>query len=184
MRSFCTMLFFVAAASCLWVSPINAQALDQSDPGSVALRHLRAIIKRDFQTSAALTHPEELARTRKAFEPIFSADRDGNLTRRVLGDVKPADVASFTDIEFNARLFTFHVMLASQGSAIGRFTDADIIAVAQTQPDTAYVIWQWKLPSNERPIRSRDAMMLVRHKNKWWLDMLTDFEGLRHMLAR
>lgn len=177
-------LVFVAAALSLCVSPINAQGLDQSDPGRVALRHLRAMVRRDFKTSAALTLPEELARTRKAFQPIFSADPDGNITRRVMGDVKPADLPALTDIEFNARLFNFHVTLASQGTAFERFTDVDIFAVAQPHPDTAYVVWQWKLPSNERPIRNPNATMLVRYMDKWWLDMLTDFEGLRQLLAR
>jgi hypothetical protein len=164
---------------------MNAQsAPEQSDPAHVALRHLQAMLKADWKTNASLTRPDELARNRASFEPIFLRDTEGNITRRVMGPLSHAELRNLSDVDFNARLFEFHVKLASQGSAFERFVDATIIAVAQPQPDTAYVVWQWKLPTDERPIRGPAAMKLVRQSGKWWLDMLTDFEGLRQMLVR
>jgi hypothetical protein len=166
-------------------SSISAQsAPEQSDPGKVALRHLQAMLKADWTTNALLTRPDELARNRTSFEPIFLADTSGNITRRVMGQLTQLELRNLSDVDFNARLFAFHVKLASQGSAFERFVDAQIIAVAQPQPDTAYVVWQWKLPAGERPIRGPAAMKLVKERGKWWLDMLTDFEGLRQMLIR
>ncbi len=152
-------------------------------PEAVAHQHLRAILKQDWLTSAALTHPAELARTKALFLPIFARDSTGMLARRVLGIPAQADLGSVSDVAFNARLYAFHVGLASQGSALARFTDAEILGVALPFPDTAYVVYRWTLPASERPIRGAQVMKLLRDRGRWWLAMLGDFEGLREVLA-
>jgi hypothetical protein len=142
------------------------------------------MLKQDWMTSAALTHPDELARTRAAFLPIFTRDASGMLASRVLGTLPQLDLNSLSDEAFVAKLYAFHIRLASQGSALGRFTDAEILGVARPFPDTAYVVYRWVLPASERPIRGVQAMKLQQDRGRWWVSMLGDLEGLRELLAR
>jgi len=93
-------------------------------------------------------------------------------------------VSSLSDREFNARLFAFFVATSSQGSALERFQGVEIFGTANVAPDRAFVIYQWRLPSSERPIRGVQAMELRRVGGQWRLKMLADFEGLRELLAR
>jgi hypothetical protein len=89
-----------------------------------------------------------------------------------------------SDVVFNARLWAFHVDLASRGTALDRFTGVDILGVAQPHPDTAYVVHRWRLPPTERPLRTTTSTRVVRSQGRWLLDMLADFEGLREMLVQ
>lgn len=141
------------------------------------------MLRQDWRTSASLVRPPELARRRAAFLPIFAADSSGNLARRILGDVGPGELHSMSDVEFNARLFAFHANLASRGTAFDRFTGVEILGVAQPWPDTAYVVYRWQLPADERPIRGQHVTKVVRAEGRLWLDMLADFEGFRSSLV-
>jgi hypothetical protein len=153
-------------------------------PEAVAQRHFRALLARDWLTSVDATHPAELARTKSAFLPIFARDPTGQLASRVLGTLPQSDLNSLSEVAFNAKLYAYHIGLASHGSALAQFTDAAILRVAYPFPDTAYVVYRWVLPPSERPIRGAQVIKLQRDRGRWWLAMLVDFEGLREMLAR
>ena len=153
-------------------------------PAAVVERYANALIAKDWATCVSLTDPEELARNKAAFIPIFQRDSSGQLASRILGAPRQLVVSSLSDREFNARLFAFFVSSSSQGSALERFQGVDIFGTANPAPDRAFVIYQWRLPAAERPIRGVQAMELRRVRGQWRLKMLADFEGLREMLAR
>ena len=116
--------------------------------------------------------------------PIFQRDSSGQLASRILGTPRQLVVSSLSDREFNARLFAFFVSSSSQGSALERFQGVDTLGTANPTPERAFVVYQWRLPVAERPIRGVEAMELRRVGGQWRLKMLADFEGLREMLAR
>jgi hypothetical protein len=146
-------------------------------------RFAEALIAKDWITCASLTDPEELARNKATFLPIFQRDSTGRLASQILGAPRQLSVASLSDREFNARLFAFFVGSASQGSALSRYQGVDILGVATPEPEHAFVIYRWRLPQGERPIRSAQTMELHRVGGLWRLDMLADFEGLRELLV-
>lgn len=153
-------------------------------PAAVVERYANALIAKDWATCVSLTDPEELARNKAAFVPIFERDSSGQLASQVLRTPRQLVVSSLSDREFNARLFAFFVSSSSQGSALERFQGVDIFGTANAPPDRAFVIYRWRLPGGERPIRGVQAMELRRIKGQWRLKMLADFEGLREMLTR
>ncbi|HET7612704.1 MAG TPA: hypothetical protein VFK26_02165 [Gemmatimonadaceae bacterium] len=161
----------------------EASAASNLSPAEVVQRHADALLAKDWRTSASLTDPEELARTKAAFLPIFEKDSSHRLAARVLGTPTQLVLSTLSDTDFNARLFAFFVATSSQGSALDRFQGINIYGVAQPDPDRAYVVYQWKLPASERPIRGVQAMELRRVNGQWKLKMLADFEGLREFLA-
>jgi hypothetical protein len=149
----------------------------------VVQHYASALLAKDWRTAATLTDPEELARNKAGFLPIFEKDSSHRLAARILGTPTQLVPSSLSDVDFNARLFAFFVATSSHGSALERFQGIDIYGVAQPEPDRAYVIYQWRLPANERPIRGVQAMELRRVAGQWRLKMLADFEGLREFLA-
>ena len=185
---------FVALVTLLFASHAGSNAVAQSvvqtgnpqnlSPTAVVERYANALIAKDWATCVSLTDPEELARNKAAFMPIFQRDSTGQLASRILGAPRQLVVSSLSDREFNARLFAFFVSTSSQGSARERFQGVDIFGTANPAPDRAFVIYQWRLPAAERPIRGVQAMELRRVGGQWRLKMLADFEGLREMLAR
>ena len=152
-------------------------------PSEVVQRYSDALLAKDWRTSASLTDPEELARTKAAFLPIFEKDSTHRLAARVLGTPTQLVLSTLSDVDFNARLFSFFVATSSPGSALDRFQGINIYGVAQPEADRAYVVYQWRLPASERPIRGVQAMELRRVNGQWKLRMLADFEGLREFLA-
>jgi hypothetical protein len=152
-------------------------------PSEVVQRYSDALLAKDWRTAASLTDPEELARTKAAFLPIFEKDSTHRLAARVLGTPTQLVLSTLSDADFNVRLFSFFVATSSQGSALDRFQGINIYGVAQPEPDRAYVVYQWRLPASERPIRGVQAMELRRLNGQWKLRMLADFEGLREFLA-
>lgn len=153
-------------------------------PAAVVERYANALIAKDWATCVSLTDPEELARNKAAFMPIFQRDSSGQLASQVLGSPRQLVVSSLSDREFNARLFAFFVSSSSQGSTLERFQGVEILGTANPTPDRAFVIYQWRLPAGERPIRGVQAMELRGVSGQWRLKMLADFEGSREMLAR
>jgi len=152
-------------------------------PSEVVQRYADALLAKDWKTSASLTDPEELARTKAAFLPIFEKDSSHRVAARILGTPTQLVPSSLSDVDFNARLFSFFVASSSQGSALDRFQGINIYGVAQPDADRAYVVYQWRLPASERPIRGVQAMELRRLNGQWKLKMLADFEELRDFLA-
>jgi len=152
-------------------------------PSEVVQRYADALLAKDWKTSASLTDPEELARTKAAFLPIFEKDSSHRVAARILGTPTQLVPSSLSDVDFNARLFSFFVASSSQGSALDRFQGINIYGVAQPDADRAYVVYQWRLPASERPIRGVQAMELRRVNGQWKLKMLADFEELRDFLA-
>jgi hypothetical protein len=152
-------------------------------PTEVVQRYADAMLAKDWRTVATLTDPEELTRTKAAFLPIFEKDSSHRLASQILGTTPQLLLSSLTDTDFNARLFGFFEGMSSQGTAFERFQGINIYGVAQPEPDKAYVVYQWRLPASERPIRGVEAMELRRVSGQWRLKMLADFEGLREALV-
>ena len=184
-RTFALACFFVTVASS---APTNAVAQarnsDRRTPQAVVKQFGESLIARNWNVCANLIDPRELARNKAMFVPIFARDSSGQLSTRILATPRDSVVKALSDQEFNARLYAFFVGTASRGSAIDRFQGIDIDGVATPEPDHAFVIYSWKLPTTERPIRGAQTMELHRIKGEWYLDMLADFESLRDLLAR
>ena len=178
-------LVVLAYALFLVAHDVRAQAgaATNLSPTEVVQHYADALLAKDWKTSASLTDPDELARTKAAFLPIFEKDSSHRLAARVLGTPAQLVLSTLSDVDFNARLFSFFVATSSQGSALDRFQGINIYGVAQPEPDRAYVVYQWKLPASERPIRGVQAIELRRVNGQWKLKMLADFEGLREFLA-
>jgi hypothetical protein len=173
-----------ASSSAAAQGAVEVRGAENLSPAAVVERYATALIAKDWATCVSLTDPEELARNKAAFMPIFQRDSSGQLASRILGTPRQLVVSSLSDREFNARLFAFFVSSSSQGSALERFQGVDTLGTANPHPDRAFVIYQWRLPPGERPIRGAQAMELRRVGGQWRLKMLADFEGLREMLAR
>jgi hypothetical protein len=165
-------------------SASNIREQENGSPADVVERYANALIAKDWATCVSLTDPEELARNKAAFLPLFQRDSSGQLASRILGTPRQLVVSTLSDREFNARLFAFFVATSSPGSALTRFQGVTVFGVSNPMPDRAFVIYQWRLPEGERPMRGVQAMELRRTGGHWWLKMLADFEGLREMLAR
>ena len=174
----------VAGSNVLAQSAGGIRGSENLSPADVVERYANALIAKDWATCVNLTDPEELARNKAAFAPIFQRDSSGQLASRILGAPRQLVVSSLSDREFNARLFAFFVAASSQGSALERFQGVEIFGTANPAPDRAFVIYQWRLPSSERPFRGVEAMEVRRVGAQWRLKMLADFEGLRELLAR
>lgn len=173
-----------AAASCTARQPPDAMAVtEDGGPEQVVERHLLALIGKDWETSASLTRPDELAQNRQSIQPLLLADTTGILSRRIVGRSR-AELNELTDVEFNAAMWAFQVSLTAQGTALDRFTGVEIVGTARPAPDTAFVVYRWVLPADERPIRSANVAKVVRVSGRWYLDMLADFTGLREMITR
>ncbi len=174
----------VAGSNAVAQSVVSNGDPQNPSPAAVVERYANALIAKDWATCVSLTDPEELARNKAAFMPIFQRDSSGQLASRILGTPRQLVLSTLSDRDFNARLFAFFVGTSSQGSALERFQGVDIFGTANPTPDRAFVIYQWRLPAAERPIRGVQAMELRRVEGQWRLKMLADFEGLREMLAR
>ena len=157
---------------------------DTNSPGAVVKRFGEALIAKDWAVCASLINPAELARNRAMFAPIFQRDSSGQLSRRILGVSRDSVLRVLEDQEFNARLNAFFVDMASRGSALDRFQGIDILGVTTQEKDHAFVVYRWRLPQGERPLRGAMANELHRVNGRWYLDMLADFESLRDLLAR
>jgi hypothetical protein len=161
-----------------------AQVADDSPPEAVSRAFHEAMIRKDWTTAVSLVDPAELARNKAMIKPVFDADTAGYLMLRVLNDTTRRRFDDISDVEFNARLFAFVTGVSSQGSAIDRFQGVDVFAVARPADDQAFVIYQWRLPAGERPIRGRNVAELHRRDGKWRMVMLGDFTNLRELLEK
>ena len=181
------LVLLAGAVTLIFASDVHAQnaasGASNLSPSEVVQRYADALLAKDWKTATSLTDPEELARTKAAFLPIFEKDSSHRLAARVLGTPTQLVLSTLSDADFNARLFAFFVATSSQGSALDRFQGINIYGVAQPDADRSYVVYQWKLPASERPIRGVQAMELRRVNGQWKLTMLADFEGLREFLA-
>src|SRR5437870_12013223 len=66
-------------------------------PAAVVERYANALIAKDWATCVSLTDPEELARNKAAFIPIFQRASSGQLASRILGAPRQLVVSSLSD---------------------------------------------------------------------------------------
>ncbi|MDB4869775.1 MAG: hypothetical protein JWL97_779, partial [Gemmatimonadales bacterium] len=76
----------------------NVQTGDPQNlsPAAVVERYAHALIAKDWATCVSLTDPEELARNKAAFAPIFQRDSSGQLASQVLGAPRQLVVSSLS----------------------------------------------------------------------------------------
>jgi len=153
-------------------------------PSKVVERFSEALIAKNWAICVDLTDPEELARNKSAFLPLFERDSSRRLAWQILGTPRQLQLSTMSDRDFNARLFAFFVSTASRGSALSRYTGVDILGEAMPSPDQSFVVYRWRLPAGERPLRGAQVSELRRVGNEWRLTMLADFEGLRQLLIQ
>jgi hypothetical protein len=140
------------------------------------------MIAKNWTAVAQLVDPAELARNKAMFKPVFDRDTTKFLMLRILNDTTRRSIDMLSDLEFNAKLFAFAIGLRSQNTAFDRFTGVQIFGVARPEPDHAFVVYQFTLPSGERPIRGRQVVELHRRNGRWMLDMLSDFTDLKELV--
>lgn len=160
------------------------QASDANSPEVATRQFHEAIIRKDWTAAVQQVDPAELTRNKAMFKSVFDRDTTRYLMKRILDDASNRRFDELSDVEFNARLYAFFVGVNARGSAINRFAGVDIIAVARPEADHAFVVYQWRLPSTERPIRGRNVTELHRRNGEWKLDMLADFVDLKELLER
>jgi hypothetical protein len=180
----------IAVARCISIimiligdAQLDAQTPPQS-PESVSRQFHEAMIRKDWTAAVQLVDPAELARNKAMFKPVFDRDTTRYLMKRILNDDSGRRFDELSDVEFNSRLFGFVTQVRAESSGTPRFLGVDVMAVAIPEPDHAFVVYQWRLPPGERPIRGRNVTELHRRNGKWMLDMLGDFTDFKELLER
>ena len=172
----------------LLIVAANAGAQQSSaapdSPEATARSFYEGMIRKDWNAVVQFVDPAELARNKAMFKPLFDRDSTRFLMQRLLNDKSGRRFDELSDNEFNSRLFAFFVGVSTQGSAIDRIQGVDILAVAKPEPDHAFVVYQWRLPAGERPIRGRNVTELHRRNGRWLMDMMADFTGIKEAYER
>lgn len=156
-----------------------AQRAEANSPEVVSRVYLEALISKDWTKAVQQVDPAELARNRAMFKPLFDRDSTNFLMQRLLDEHSSRRFADFSDAEFNARLLAFFIGVSTRGTAIDRLQGVDVFGVARPEEDHAFVVYQWRLPEGERPIRGRNVNELHRRNGKWLLDMAADFTSIK-----
>ncbi len=165
--------------------PSTAQSsVEQGAPEAVAREFHEAMLRKDWPAAARLVDPAELARNKAMFRPVFQADTSRYLMLRVLNDTTTRAFDDLSDLEVNARLFAFATGVNSQRSAFNRFQGVEIFGASRPSDDRAFVIYQWTLPPDERPIRGKLVTQLRKIDGEWRMEMLGDFMNLKELLER
>src|SRR4051812_15483508 len=101
-----TLLLPLVVGLALGTAPAGAQAAGaqaaarppaDSGRAAVPLQPPRALLAQGWQTSATLTAPAELARTKAAFLPLLARDSTGALAHRLLGVPPQVRLATLPD---------------------------------------------------------------------------------------
>jgi len=163
---------------------VASQGASDNSVSEVVRRYLEAMRSKKWMGCALLAHPEELGRIRRDFLPVFARDSTGEVAEQILGVPRQLRVTSLDSVELAARLFGYYVRVTSLGSAFSVFQSPEVLGSLSHGPDSAVVVYRFRLPADSLPLRSWQTKLVRRFGSEWRIDMLADFSGMLRELAR
>jgi hypothetical protein len=179
-------LMAVALCSVILAAPhtLRAQSRAQQSPEAVVLAFQEALLSKNWLQCALLTDPNELRRTKSRFLPLFEADSTGRFAAAILGVPTQLRLSTLDSVEFSARLFSYFITKAPGSQVLGTFEGVEVLGSIAISTDSAVVLYRFRLPKAQPPLRSWQARLAVRSSDVWSVDMMADFSPLLTMLQQ
>ena len=172
--------------SLLVLLPMMLGAQDSTDtPEAVVRRYTEAMRAGQWDTAAALMHPEALAQFREMMMPAFQSEEPGReLRARFFDGMSMTRIRHLSDGAFFARFFSG--MMSLNPELLGVVQDAEITMVGHVLEgeDVAHVVYRMQMQMDQMTFTKLDVMSVKRHGATWRGLLTGTMEGLAAALSR